>query len=229
MKKVLVLLSGGIDSCLCLDIAIRKYGKENVYSLSFNYGQKNDKELNACKEISEYYDVPNKIINISNLFDSEACSLLKKSNLDIPDISYDEQVEKNGLTTSTNVPYRNGIMLSICAGYALSNNIDLIYYGIHTEEGVAYDLYPDCGDEFNSAINKAIYIGSGNKVTVEAPLNGLFKQDIIKMGLENKIPFEKTWTCYNNGDKACGKCCACTDRIKGFLNNNSKDPIEYEG
>lgn len=81
MKKVLVLLSGGIDSCLCLDIAIRKYGKENVCSLSFDYGQKNDKELNACKEISEYYDVPNKIINISNLFDSEACSLLKKSNL----------------------------------------------------------------------------------------------------------------------------------------------------
>ena len=229
MGKVLVLLSGGIDSSLCLAIAVKKYGKDNVSTLTFDYGQKNNNELKACKNIAEHYGVSNKIINISNLFDSEKCSLLASSDMKIPDISYDEQVKQNGLTTSTNVPYRNGIMLSICAGYALSNNINLIYYGIHTEEGVAYDLYPDCGDEFNKAINEAIYIGSGKKVSVEAPLSGMFKRDVIKLGLEYNLPFEKTWTCYNNGDVACGKCCACVDRKKGFLENNHEDFIEYEG
>lgn len=230
MKKVLVLFSGGIDSTLCLKIAIDKYGKDNVYALSINYGQNNDKELDASKNICDYYGISYKEIDITNIFAESGSSLIKSSDKSIPYESYDEQYKKlkDNENVSTNVPYRNGVMLSICASYAISKNIDIIYYGIHTEEGIARALYPDCDEDFNMAINLAIYLGSGKKVKVEAPLSGLYKKDIIKLGIEKEIPFHLTWTCYENHELHCGKCTACTDRIKAFKENGFKDGVEYE-
>lgn len=227
MKKVLVMLSGGIDSTLCLSLAISKYKKENVYGLCFDYGQKNIKELEACKNIANHYNINYEIMDISNLFNYKSCTLLRKSKIKIPKKTYEEQVNETGGTT-TNVPYRNGIMLSICCGYAIANNIDIIYYGIHKEEGVAALLYPDCSEEFNDSMNRAIYIGSGKKVKIVAPLVEMYKTEIVKLGLSKKIPFEKTWTCYEEGSIACGKCCACIDRRKAFDMNNIQDPSKYE-
>jgi len=225
--KVLVLLSGGIDSAVCLALAVKKYGKENVSTITFNYGQKNVQELKSCKKIAKYYEVENNIVDISNIFTSTSCSLLKSSKKEIPKISYNEQY-KEDKKTSMNVPFRNGIMLSICAGYALDKKASVIYYGIHKEEGVAELLYPDCGEDFNLSMNLAIFIGSGKEVQIEAPLAVMYKKDIIKLGKKLKVPFELTWTCYESGNKSCGKCCACVDRLKGFKENKMEDPIEYE-
>ena len=94
--------------------------------------------------------------------------------------------------------------------------------------GVAHSLYPDCSEDFNQAINDAISIGSGKKVSVIAPLVKKTKKEIIKLGIDYNVPFEKTWTCYDNKNLACGKCNSCQDRIKAFRENNVMDPIEYE-
>lgn len=231
MKKILVLFSGGIDSTVALALAIKKYKKKNVETIGFYYGQKNERELLNAKKIIEYYGVPYKQIDISNIFQFSDSSMLKNSNKEIPHISYEEQIKtlKCNENVSTNIPYRNGVMLSIATAYAISKNIDEIYYGIHQEEGIARSLYPDCDEDFNMAMNLAIYVGSGKKVKINAPLSGMLKKEIIKLGVDLKVPYELTWTCYEDGEIACGKCTACKDRIKGFKSNNIKDPLKYKG
>jgi len=228
--QVVVIFSGGIDSSVCLAKAIKKYGNKNVCCLGFNYGQKNIRELECAKKIADYYDVNLDILDISNLFKYSDCSMLNTSNREIPKISYDLQVKdlKEDEDVSTNVPFRNGLLLSIACSYAISKNIKIIYYGIHMEAGVAYSLYPDCSKEFNRAINKAIYIGSGEKVKVEAPLVNFSKREIIGIGKYLKVPFELTWTCYEEGDKPCLECTACRDRILGFKENGMIDPLVGE-
>lgn len=231
MSKAIVLFSGGVDSTICLALAIKKYGKDNVCAIGIDYGQKNIKEIECSKVIADYYGVNYVNLYLANILSSATnCSMLRSSKLDIPKISYDEQVKikKKEENVSTNVPFRNGLMLCTCASYAIANGYDEIYYGIHLEEGVARELYPDCDEDFNMAMNLAIYVGSGKKVKIVAPLSGLLKKEVIKIGLDLKVPFDLTWTCYEEGDIPCGKCCACKDRIKGFKENNIEDPLVYE-
>ena len=230
MSRVLVQLSGGIDSTVCLAIAIKRYGKNKVSTISFDYGQSNIKELEAVKRIVSYYNVSNTIMKIDNIFFDTNCSLIKNNRKSIPKISYEEQVKRQGnLKTSTNVPFRNGVMLSICTSYALAKNYNLIYLGIHEEEGVAKDLYPDCGEKFYVAMNDAIYYGTDKKVKIDAPLLKRKKWEIIKIGQKLDVPFELTWTCYEKGNIPCGRCCACVDRINGFRKSGIVDSIQYEG
>ena len=228
MKKAVVLLSGGIDSTTALAMAIKKYGKENVSSIAFNYGQRNINELKSSKKIAKYYGVDNRIINIKDIFSFSDSALLNHSKKLPPHTTYEEQVETNKeIKTDMNVPFRNGLFLSIACSYALSNNIDVIVYGAHLEVGVVHELYPDCSQEFNKNINKAIYAGSGKKVKIWAPLINITKNDIIGKAIKLKIPFTLTWTCYESNKYACGKCNSCRDRIAGFKINNSEDPIKY--
>lgn len=228
--KVLVLLSGGIDSTTCLALAIEKHGRENVEAISFNYGQKNIKELAHAKEICKFYHVNLIEMDISKLFSfSKKCAMLSHNNLQLSHQTYDKQFEnlKENENVISNVPFRNGIMLSICAGYAIENNLSKIYYGIHREEGIAYDLYPDCSTEFNKSMNEAIIAGSGRKVEIEAPLCNLSKREIIKLAVDKNVPLDLTWTCYDNEELACGLCNSCTDRIKAFKELGLIDPIKY--
>ena len=222
--KVLVIFSGGLDSSVCLAKAIKEYGKKNVIALSFDYGQKNSKELLKAKELCKYYNVEQICMNIKELFKYSSSSMLKSSNVELPKISYQEQLKNNIKEVSTNIAFRNGILLSIATSIAISKKIDKIYYGIHNE-GIATTLYPDCCENFNLAMNLAIYIGSGNKVKVEAPLVNMLKAEVIKLRIELDVPFEKTWTCYENKKKPCQRCTACIDRIEGFKKNNLIDPL----
>ena len=227
MEKVLVLLSGGIDSAVSLALAIDKYGKENVFTITFDYGQKNSNEIKFSQLLANHYEVKNVLLGVSSLFKYSDSSLLNHSSKTLSHDSYEKQVENNE-EVSTVVPFRNGLFLSVAASYALSQNIDLIYYGIHYEVGVAHQLYPDCSDDFNEAINKAIYVGTGEKVRVIAPLVDKTKKEVIKLGYTMHVPFEKTWTCYDNHDISCGMCNSCQDRIKAFKANGLIDPIKYK-
>ncbi len=228
MKKALVLLSGGIDSAVALAVAVEKYGKENVETLTFNYGQKNINEIKYSKKLSNHYGVNNVLLNISSIFKHGNSSLLKCSNKELSHLTYNEQVKINGtLKVDTNIPFRNGIFLSIATFIAASRNLDVIVYGIHFEPGIVIDLYPDCTDIFNKSMYTAIFKGSGNKVKIEAPFVNILKPDVVKIGIKYNVPFEKTWTCYDNGKYACGKCNSCQDRITSFKQNNFEDPIKY--
>ena len=217
--KALVLFSGGVDSTTCLAIAVEKYGKNNVIALSISYGQKHTKEIQAAEKIAEYYGVELKKLDLARIFEGSDCSLLSSSSEDIPKESYAEQLKKtDGKSVSTYVPFRNGLFLSCAASVALSNGCEEIYYGIHTDDA-AGNAYPDCSEEFNNAINSAIYIGSGNALKVTAPFVNMKKADIVAEGLRLKVPYQMTWSCYEGGEKPCGVCGTCRDRIAAFRAN----------
>ena len=223
-KKVVCLISGGLDSCVTAYIA--KKLDFNIYSLSFNYGQQHNKELECAKIISSEIKSKNHIIfNLdintfggSSLFKGE----FKNKNKDISEIG------KN--IPSTYVPARNTIFLSISLAYAEVINAKAIYIGVTSND---YSGYPDCRPEYiksfqnlaNIATKKSI---EGNNIIIKTPLIYLTKAEIIIKGYSLNVPFDKTWSCYKGGKKACGKCESCLLRLKGFKESKLKDPIIYE-
>lgn len=226
--KALVLCSGGIDSTTCLALAVKEYGKENVYTLSISYGQKHTKEIESAKAVSEYYGVELMELDLSKMFEYSNCSLLSHSKNQIPMESYAEQLTKtNGTPVSTYVPFRNGLFLSSAASIALSKGCSVIYYGAHSDDA-AGSAYPDCSSTFNNAINTAIYEGSGKQLTVKAPFINISKADVVKIGLELNAPYHLTWSCYVGKDKPCGTCGTCIDRQAAFDKNGVKDPALKE-
>ena len=230
--KALVLNSGGVDSTTCVGIAVNKYGKDNVITASLYYGQKHDKELECAKKIAEYYGVKHIEEDISNImkYASNVCSLVKGGE-DIIHKSYEEQIKENGEgRVATYVPFRNGLLLSIATAYADSlfpNEEIEIYYGAHADDACG-NAYADCSEEFAEAINKAINIGTYNKITVARPLINMNKTEVVKTGLQLNVPYELTWSCYEGKEKACGKCGTCIDRLRAFRENGVEDKIEYE-
>jgi 7-cyano-7-deazaguanine synthase len=118
------------------------------------------------------------------------------------------------------------MMLSIACSYAESVGADVVYHGSALVDSQAG--YWDGSAEFLEQINNVTALNRKNRIRIEAPLITLSKQEIVKLGIDNNINFEDTWTCYEGKDKACGYCTACSSRIQGFLQNNIKDPIEYE-
>ncbi len=230
-KEAVVLSSGGLDSTTCLALAIQDVGAENVTSVSVNYGQKHNKELECAEKIAEYYDVDHYVIDLSSVFGSSDCSLLKHSTEDIPEGSYEEQQkDSESGVVSTYVPFRNGVMLSAVASYAMSLYPDCdidIYLGNHADDA-AGNAYPDCSKTFSLLMNDAIFEGTGHRVRMVFPFVSKNKSDIVALGSLLKVPYELTWSCYNGRDLACGKCGTCIDRIEAFKQNKLIDPIEYE-
>lgn len=225
--KALVLLSGGVDSTTCLGIAVDKYGSENVLALSVSYGQKHIKEIEAARQIASHYGVELLELDLSKMFEFSNCSLLSKSDTEIPHEEYAKQLEEtDGAPVSTYVPFRNGLFLSSAAAIAVSRDCEEIYYGAHADDA-AGNAYPDCSEAFNSAMGRAIYLGSGNMVKVVAPFVGKTKADVVGMGLKLKVPYELTWSCYEGRDKPCGSCGTCIDRKRAFELNGVKDPAAY--
>ena len=222
--KALVLFSGGLDSSTCLALAVQKYGAENVIALSIYYGQKHNKEIQAAEKLVKHYGVAWKTLDLAPIFADSDCSLLKGSTAEIPKESYAEQLqETDGRPVSTYVPFRNGLFLSSAASFALSNGCGVIYYGAHADDA-AGNAYPDCSQDFNDAINRAIWLGSGKQLTVEAPFVGRTKADVVAEGLRLHAPYHLTWSCYEGGERPCGLCGTCRDRAAAFAANGIADP-----
>ena len=222
--RAMVLLSGGVDSATCLGMAVDRCGSENVVALSISYGQKHTKEIEASQKVAAHYGVEHLYLDLEKIFQYSDCSLLNHSDKEIPQEAYSEQIKKtNGAPVSTYVPFRNGLFLSSAASIALSKKCDVIYYGAHSDDA-AGSAYPDCSDDFNKAMNDAIYIGSGKQVKVEAPFINMTKAQVVKTGLDLHVPYEYTWSCYEGGDKPCGKCGTCIDRAEAFRLNGVADP-----
>ena len=225
MKNALVLTSGGVDSTTALALAIEKYGSDHVIALSISYGQKHTKELEAAKAVAAHYGVEQRFLDLALIFKDSNCSLLEGSTEEIPEASYAEQIaETHGETpVSTYVPFRNGLFLSYAAAVAVSVGAEVIYYGAHADDA-AGRAYPDCTPEFETAMNTAIYEGSGRTCHLEAPLLAWNKAGVVKKGLELGAPYELTWSCYEGGETPCGVCGTCRDRAAAFAANGVADP-----
>jgi len=221
--RAVALLSGGLDSTTALAIAVSM--GYDVYPITFVYGQRHRREIESAKKIAKYYGLKLKIINVDlNKIGGSALT----DNFEVPEReSYNEI--GSGIPI-TYVPARNTIFLSIALSYAEAIGAEKIFIGVNALD---YSGYPDCRpeyiEEFNRLSSLATRVGiEGRPIEVLAPLINMTKGEIIKRGLELKVPYELTWSCYRGGDKACGKCDSCVLRLKGFMESNSLDPLEYE-
>lgn len=225
MKKALVLSSGGVDSTTCVGLAVQECGAENVETVSVYYGQKHKKELEAARKIAEHYGVKHYELDLSAIMQYSNCSLLEHSTESVQHGSYAEQIEKDG-AVKTYVPFRNGLMLSAVAAFAYGINEDNetdVFLGAHADDA-AGDAYADCSPAFTEAMGKAIAIGTYNKIHLRTPLVHLNKSGVVSIGLSLRVPYELTWSCYEGGDKPCGKCGTCIDRARAFADNGVNDP-----
>ena len=227
--KAIVLSSGGVDSTTCIALAVRDLGKENVCSVSAYYGQKHKKELQCAKKIAKYYGIRHYEFDLSAIMQYSNCALLDNSTEKIQHKSYAEQIKEKGMV-NTYVPFRNGLFLAVATSLAMSINPDeetVIVIGAHADDS-AGNAYADCSEPFIWNMNQAVEKGTYNKVKIVAPFVGKNKAEVVRVGLELKTPYELTWSCYEGGEKPCGKCGTCIDRIKAFQKNGTTDPIMKE-
>ena len=225
VQSAVCLLSGGLDSCVTAFMA--KDEDYDIYALSFNYWQRHKKEIECAKDVAFAVKAKDHIIFDLDLRRFGKSSLVDTSSY-IPK-SYD--LENIGKTIpSTYVPARNTVFLSIALAYAEAIDADAIFIGVTAQD---YSGYPDCRPEYIKAYQKMSDLATkkgveGLSIRIEAPLLYFTKAEIIKRGLELHAPFEKTWSCYQGGRKACGKCDSCFLRLKGFKDSGYRDPIDYK-
>ena len=219
MQKAVILVSGGMDSLVTAAIAAEKY--EQAF-LHLNYGQRTEKrELKAFNDIADHYNVTERlIVNIGYLAEIGGSSLTDKSmKVAQADLNSKE-------IPSSYVPFRNANILSIAVSWAEIIYAKKIFIGAVEEDSSGY---PDCREVFYEAFNKVIDLGTKptTEIKIETPFIQLKKHEIIKMGASMNAPFELSWSCYQNEDKACGECDSCALRLKGFQEAGLVDPIEY--
>ena len=224
--KVLVLASGGLDSTCLLHKAVKEFGAKNVYALNMYYGQKHRKERDCFLWQLERLGIENhQTLDLSSIFAGyKGCTLLKDGG-DIPHESYAEQLAKKPGTVSTYVPFRNGLFLSVAASIAIQENCTMIWYGAHADDA-AGNAYPDCTEAFTGLMGGAIFEGSGREVSMIGPWTKLNKAGVVAEGIKagmTQEDFEHTWSCYEGGDKPCGKCGTCIDRKAALEANGLKN------
>ncbi|MEO0416777.1 MAG: 7-cyano-7-deazaguanine synthase QueC [Verrucomicrobiota bacterium] len=216
--KVIVLVSGGMDSVVALHWANRNH--EVVMGLSFDYGSKhNHREIPFAKQQCDLLGIPHQTIDLGFMetaFDSH----LLKSGGEIPEGHYEEPNMKQ-----TVVPFRNGIMLAVAAGVAESCEANGLVIAAHSGD---HAIYPDCRETFMAPMAEAIQAGTYESIEVVRPFIDQRKEDIATIGAELGVDFSNTWSCYKGGDIHCGKCGTCVERKEAFEISGIVDPTVYE-
>jgi 7-cyano-7-deazaguanine synthase len=216
-KKVVCLVSGGMDSVAALYVASLDYAV--VGALSFDYGSKhNHKEIPFAAWHCQKLGIQHRTIRlgfVDELFKSD----LLQSGGTIPDGHYQELTMKQ-----TVVPFRNGIMLSIAGGYAESIEASGLVIAAHSGD---HAIYPDCREAFMKSMADAIRLGTYAEVELIRPFIQNTKEEIARRGHELGVDFAKTWSCYKGGDLHCGTCGTCVERREAFMLAELPDPTVY--
>lgn len=231
MKRVLVSLSGGMDSATVLAqaIAARNFGIDEVVVCSFTYGSKhNEFENGAAADIADHYglclgdggdDEEHTFIDLEAVMSSYKSNLLKSGG-DIPEGHYEAESMKQ-----TVVPARNMIFAAILAGVAESQGCSEVWMGMHQGD---HAIYPDCRPNFVRSMNNSMLLATSGKVQLIAPVLEKSKFQILQLGNQLDVPYHLTRTCYKDQQVACGVCGACQERLAAFKRLGIEDPIEYE-
>lgn len=221
MKKAIVLLSGGLDSTTALYLA-KSEGFGEIYALTFEYGQKHDRELRAAREVARAAGVKeHKFVKLL-LNQWDGCSLTDPK-MEVPDGDL-----RRDTVPDTYVPARNMVFLSVAASYADALGVEDIYIGVSE---VDYSGYVDCREEFIRSMERTINLGTvlgaerGRHITIHAPFMHMTKADEIRLGARLGVDYGLTWTCYRGGDRPCGTCDSCLLRAKAFAEAGMEDPL----
>ena len=217
MSKTVVILSGGLDSTVCLAEAAAT--RDAVAALSIDYGQRHAVELQRARAIAAHYGVP----HVEQRLDLSAWG-----GSALTDVAVDVPAADVAATTIpvTYVPGRNLIFLSLAVAFAEAREFDEVSIGVNALD---YSGYPDCRPEFIASFREAARLAlrtgvEGAPVTVITPLIDMTKAQIVRRGVELRAPLGLTWSCYRGGDAPCGDCDSCVLRAKGFSEAGVADP-----
>jgi len=217
--KVVLSLSGGMDSTAALSLLMASEMVQQVKLVSFYYGSKHGKyEMESAQWVAGYYGMDLTLLDISKTLKDFKSNLLLDQG-EIPEGHYNDSS-----MSQTVVPCRNLIFLSFLAGYAESIGFSHVALGIHQGD---HTIYPDCRPDFFNAAKTTVEKATDEKVSLLAPFLFQDKAEVVSQGLLYGAPFHLTRTCYKDQALACGVCGSCTERLEAFFKNNTKDPIHY--
>ena len=226
IQKAVVLLSGGMDSCLCAAIALQTHGAENVALLHAGYGQRTQqRERQAFEAIADFYNVHERLIVQLDHFRAIGGSALTDGNIAVPENQLSHGLNGNTIPV-TYVPFRNAHFLSVAVSWAEVIGARSVYIGAVAEDSSGY---PDCRPEYYRVFEELIRVGTrpDTRIEIVTPVISLKKSEIIRKGIEMGAPLHLTWSCYQNEDLACGVCDSCVLRLRAFAEAGLCDPISY--
>jgi len=219
-KRAVVLLSGGMDSCVCAALAIRDYDAAAVH---VSYGQRTEE-----RERQSFLAICRRL----NIFDklmvrNESLRAIGGSALTDDAVAVPEADEIGQGVPVTYVPFRNAHFLAVAVSWAEVLGAEKVYIGAVEPDSSGY---PDCRPAYYQAFNEVVKAGTKEgKIEVVTPLIAMHKVEIVRLGLELSAPFDLTWSCYSREDQACGVCDSCVLRLRAFAAARMQDPIAYAG
>jgi len=212
-----VVLSGGLDSTVCMALAAAEAGAPPL-ALTFDYGQRHRTELDRAAGVAGHYRAEHLVVRLDT--SAWGGSALTDRSIAVP-----EGGTTDGIP-DTYVPARNSIFLAVALGVAEARRLDAVWIGVNA---IDYSGYPDCRPEFVEAFRQVAATGQkrgveGDPIAIRTPLIDCTKAEIVRLGVEHGAPLELTWSCYRGGDLPCGTCDACVLRAAGFAAAGVVDP-----
>ncbi len=221
-SRAVVLLSGGMDSCVCAALATRDH---DAAALHLSYGQRTeDRERQSFLAICQRLNIQDKLLVRIEALRAIGGSALTDENIPVPSADAGGHGIGNTIPV-TYVPFRNAHFLAAAVSWAEVLGAEKIYIGAVEQDSSGY---PDCRPAYYEAFNQVIKVGTKEgTIKIATPLIRLRKAEIVRLGLELGAPFDLTWSCYSRQDQACGVCDSCVLRLRAFAAVGARDPIPY--
>jgi 7-cyano-7-deazaguanine synthase len=220
--KAVVLLSGGMDSCVCAAIAGQTH---RLALLHASYGQRTERrERRAFEEIADFYGVAERLVIRLDALSRIGGSALTDKRIHVPETG--EALAPQAGIPITYVPFRNAHFLAAAVSWAEVIGASAVVIGAVAEDSSGY---PDCRPEYYSIFAQLVRVGTRpeTKIDIVTPVISLRKSEIVRRGTELGAPLDRTWSCYQFDDEACGSCDSCRLRLQAFADEGLRDPIDY--
>jgi 7-cyano-7-deazaguanine synthase len=226
-RKAVVLLSGGMDSCVSAAIARERHGSGNIALLHAGYGQRTERrERRAFDHIADFYGVRERLVVQLDHFRAIGGSALTDIEIAVPENELGAAGPQSSSIPVTYVPFRNAHFLSVAVSWGETIGAGAIYIGAVAEDSSGY---PDCRPEYYRVFQELVRAGTRPETHIEivTPVITLRKSEIIRRGIEMRAPLHLTWSCYQGEDAACGACDSCLLRLRAFAEAGVPDPVPY--